>query len=227
ARRVMDRSSAQDPVARRHAQQPRLSPGGDARAAAVQLPQSRRQSRQRFGTGRHQHHESRYSVSPTRAVNGLVGERPDRRPGRSGAGNQGGGRRCQVRPAGTGQCFDSAALRRASMRLFPVTAAVIALAFAAGAAWPVTALAASAEKGKTAYVRHGCWQCHGYAGQGSLPTSGGKVIARTPLPLDAFRSFVRTTDSAMPPYRPAGLTHEELDSLYAYLQSLPKPKAVS
>jgi len=113
------------------------------------------------------------------------------------------------------------------MRLFPVTSAVMALAFVAGAAWPATALAASAEKGKTAYVQHGCWQCHGTAGQGSLPTSGGKVIARTPLPLDAFKSFVRTTNGAMPPYRQAVLADEELDDIYAYLQSLPPPKALS
>jgi len=104
---------------------------------------------------------------------------------------------------------------------------VMALAFAAGAAWPATTLAASAEKGKTAYVQHGCWQCHGTAGQGSLPTRGGKVIARTPLPLDAFKSFVRTTNGAMPPYRQAVLVDEELDDIYAYLQSLPPPKAVS
>ena len=113
------------------------------------------------------------------------------------------------------------------MRSFPVTSAVMVLAFAAGAAWPATALAASAEKGKTAYVQHGCWQCHGTAGQGSLPTSGGKVIARTPLPLDAFKSFVRTTNGAMPPYRQAVLADEELDDIYAYLQSLPPPKALS
>ena len=115
------------------------------------------------------------------------------------------------------------------MHFFPVTAAVmaLALAIAAGVAWPATALAASAEKGETAYVQHGCWQCHGTAGQGSLPTSGGKVIARTPLPLDAFKSFVRTTNGAMPPYRQAVLVDEELDDIYAYLQSLPLPKAVS
>src|SRR3974377_422633 len=112
------------------------------------------------------------------------------------------------------------------MCLFPVSAAVVALFFARGAAWPATALATSAEKGKVAYVQHGCWQCHGNAGQGSLPTSGGKVIARTQLPLDAFKSFVRTTNGAMPPYRQAVLADEELDDIYAYLQSPPPPKAV-
>jgi cytochrome c553 len=113
------------------------------------------------------------------------------------------------------------------MRLFPVTAAVLSLAFATGAVWlATTALAASPEKGKAAYVQHGCWQCHDNAGQGSLPTSGGKIIARTQLPLDAFKSFVRTTNGAMPPYRQVILADEELDDIYAYLQSLPPPKAV-
>ena len=53
------------------------------------------------------------------------------------------------------------------------------------------------------------------------------AAARTPLPLDAFKSFVRTTNGAMPPYRQAVLADEELDDIYAYLQSLPPPKAVS
>ena len=63
--------------------------------------------------------------------------------------------------------------------------------------------------------------------EGSVATSNGKVIARTALPLDAFKSFVRTTNGAMPPYRPAVLTDDELDDIYAYLQSLPQPKAAS
>ena len=113
------------------------------------------------------------------------------------------------------------------MRLVSITAAVMALAFATGAGWPATALAASAEKGKAAYVQHGCWQCHDNAGQGSLAASGGKVIARTQLPLDAFKSFVRTANGGMPPYRQAVLADEELDDIYAYLQSLPPPKAVN
>ena len=29
-----------------------------------------------------------------------------------------------------------------------------------------TANAADAEKGKAAFVRHGCFQCHGFVGQG-------------------------------------------------------------
>jgi mono/diheme cytochrome c family protein len=87
--------------------------------------------------------------------------------------------------------------------------------------------AADAQKGKIAFVQHGCWQCHDFAGEGSIATSNGKVIARTAMPLAAFTSFVRNTNGQMPPYRPAVLSDDELADIYAYLQSLPQPKAAS
>jgi len=85
------------------------------------------------------------------------------------------------------------------------------------------ALAASAEKGKAAYMTFGCWQCHGTQGQGSTVTSGGKVLAPDPMPFEAFVAFVRTTNRTMPPYREAVLSNEDLADIYAYLQSIPKP----
>jgi mono/diheme cytochrome c family protein len=116
-----------------------------------------------------------------------------------------------------------------SMRFEQVfAAAVVALmAFACDFGGQGGALAASAEKGKTAFIHNGCWQCHDYNGQGSVATSNGKVIARTQLPLDAFVSFVRTTNGPMPPYRAPVLSDGDLGDIYAYLQSLPEPKAVS
>ena len=42
----------------------------------------------------------------------------------------------------------------------------------------VAAFAASAEKGKAAYVKNGCWQCHGFVGQGGL---AGPKIAPDPM----------------------------------------------
>lgn len=105
--------------------------------------------------------------------------------------------------------------------------AALALAAAASLAGANNAAAADADKGKIAFTKFGCWQCHGYEGQGSVATSNGRVIARTQLPLDAFKAFVRTTNGAMPPFRPAVLSDEDLDNIYAYLQSRPQPKAVS
>ena len=89
----------------------------------------------------------------------------------------------------------------------------------------VPALAASAENGKVAFVKHGCWQCHDFLGQGSVATSGGRVIANTPLPFEAFKAYVRDPGGAMPPYHVEVLPDSDLADIYAYLESLPKPRA--
>jgi len=83
------------------------------------------------------------------------------------------------------------------------------------------AAAGSGEKGKAAYVRHGCWQCHGFDGQGSV---AGSKIAPNPMPFEAFSDFVRTTSGAMPPYQKAILSDDDLADIYAYLQSVPKAR---
>ena len=85
------------------------------------------------------------------------------------------------------------------------------------------ALAASVENGKIAYVKNGCWQCHGLLGQGSLVTSGGTVLSNSALSFDIFKNFVRSTNRAMPPYREAILSDVDLADIYAYLQSIPQP----
>jgi mono/diheme cytochrome c family protein len=97
------------------------------------------------------------------------------------------------------------------------------LAFAASLVFSYgAALAASAEKGKAAFTKYGCWQCHGHQGQGSIMTSGGKVLAPNPLPYEALVAFVRSTNRAMPPYSEKILPNEDLADIYAYLQSIPK-----
>jgi len=83
--------------------------------------------------------------------------------------------------------------------------------------------AGSPDKGKDNFTKYGCYQCHGYLGQGSSVTSNGKVIYKTELPLEAFMSFVRTTNRAMPPYSEKVLPNQDLEDIYAYLESLPKP----
>ena len=86
----------------------------------------------------------------------------------------------------------------------------------------VACFAASAENGKAAFLKYGCWQCHGTQGQGSVATSNGKVLAPDPLPYEAFSAFVRSTDGAMPPYSEKILPDEELTDIHAYLLSIPK-----
>jgi ubiquinol-cytochrome c reductase cytochrome c subunit len=80
------------------------------------------------------------------------------------------------------------------------------------------ALAASAEKGKSEFLQHGCWQCHGYQGQGGV----GPKLAPNPIPFDTLSNYVRTTSRQMPPFSKQILSDEDLADIYAYLQSVPK-----
>ena len=96
-----------------------------------------------------------------------------------------------------------------------IGAAALAAALVLGQA---SALAASAEKGKAAFLQHGCWQCHGYQGQGGV----GPKLAPNPIPFDTLSNFVRTTNRQMPPFRKEILSDDDLGDIYAYLQSIPK-----
>jgi mono/diheme cytochrome c family protein len=100
------------------------------------------------------------------------------------------------------------------VRIFALGALAASLALAHGAA-----AAPSAENGKTQFVKHGCWQCHGFEGQGSVATSGGTVIADTQLPFDAFMAYVRDPSGSMPPFHSEILSDSDLADIYAYLES--------
>jgi mono/diheme cytochrome c family protein len=106
----------------------------------------------------------------------------------------------------------------------PVYVTLVALATGAGLIPGAAQAAASAENGKVAFVKHGCWQCHGFEGQGSVETSAGRVLYDTKLPFDAFKAYVRDPAGAMPPFHAEILSDSDLADIYAYLESLPKPK---
>jgi ubiquinol-cytochrome c reductase cytochrome c subunit len=82
------------------------------------------------------------------------------------------------------------------------------------------AFAASAENGKTAFIQHGCWQCHGFQGQGGI---AGPKLAPDPIAPEAFTAFVRGSNRLMPPYTEAILPNADLADIHAYLQSIPQP----
>ena len=81
--------------------------------------------------------------------------------------------------------------------------------------------AADVGKGKAAYVKNGCWQCHGDVGQGG---AAGKALAPKPMPFEAFNVFVRNSNGPMPPYPKEILSDGDLADIHAYLQSIPAPK---
>ena len=101
------------------------------------------------------------------------------------------------------------------MRTMKIITAVTATLLLSNAA-----LAASAEKGRIAFVKNGCWQCHGYEGQGG---SAGLKLARTQLPLEAVEAFVRNTNGAMPPFSEKILSKEDLADIYAFISAQPVP----
>ncbi len=93
-------------------------------------------------------------------------------------------------------------------------------AVAAGLVLGLGSVSSASEKGKQLYVKHGCWQCHGFVGQGGI---AGPALAPEVMPVEAMVSFVRNSNRAMPPYKEAILPDADMTEIHAYLVSLPKP----
>lgn len=79
------------------------------------------------------------------------------------------------------------------------------------------------ERGRRIYVKDGCYQCHGREGQGS-PSTGSR-IGPTSLTPAAFTAYVRRPRGEMPPYTAKVLSDAELDDVYAFVMSRPRPAA--
>ena len=73
------------------------------------------------------------------------------------------------------------------------------------------------------YVEMGCWQCHGFQGQGA----GSAALAPNPLPYEAFANQVRRPVNVMPAYSPNVLSDERLRRIYGYMQSIPPAPDIS
>ncbi len=84
---------------------------------------------------------------------------------------------------------------------------------------PAWSWAQTAEKGKESYIKNGCWQCHGFVGQGGIT---GPKLAPDPKPYEFINAFVRHTNGLMPPYTEKILSKEDLADIYAFLKSVPK-----
>ena len=96
--------------------------------------------------------------------------------------------------------------------------ATAALAAALGG-FGTSAMAQSAEKGKAAFMKNGCWQCHGTVGQGAIT---GPKLAPDPKPLAFMQVFIRNSKGPMPPYMEAILSDQDLADIHAYLASIPR-----
>lgn len=97
----------------------------------------------------------------------------------------------------------------------------IAVTLAAAALLAASELPAQTpDDGRVLYVNYGCYQCHGYEGQGGV---AGPRIGPSPYPFIAFAQLVRRPANAMPAYAPGVLDDATLEKIYDYVRTRPAP----
>ena len=84
-------------------------------------------------------------------------------------------------------------------------------------------LAQNVENGKKIFLRDGCYQCHGYAGQGTV---AGARVGPPVLTADGMIRYIRKPAGQMPAFGEAVLSDQEIRDIYAYLKTMPAPKPV-
>jgi ubiquinol-cytochrome c reductase cytochrome c subunit len=85
------------------------------------------------------------------------------------------------------------------------------------------ALGQNADNGKRLFVRDGCYQCHGYAGQGSI---AGARLAPPVLTAQGMAKYIRRPAGAMPAFTDKVVSDQDVADIYAYLKTIPAPKPV-
>ena len=104
------------------------------------------------------------------------------------------------------------------MKIAVLSCAIVAVTFCANVVLAAQAPpAGDAERGKAAFLKYGCYTCHGYEAQG-VP---GRKLAPNPLPYAAFSNFVRSSPGEMPTFTQAVLPDQDLADIHAYLRSKP------
>jgi ubiquinol-cytochrome c reductase cytochrome c subunit len=77
----------------------------------------------------------------------------------------------------------------------------------------------NATNGKKLFETVGCFECHGYAGQGGA--AGPKLI--DPPAWEAFILQLRTPRQQMPPYTTRVLSDQQAADIYAHIKTFPLP----
>jgi len=97
----------------------------------------------------------------------------------------------------------------------------ILLTGVAAMAQQTAAPSGNAQNGKRLFERDGCWECHGWAGQGGRD---GARLADTALSAAQLTRYIRRPTGAMPAYIDKVLSDAEALDIWAYLKSMPAPK---
>jgi mono/diheme cytochrome c family protein len=88
---------------------------------------------------------------------------------------------------------------------------------------PQAAFAQPPRGDRNLYIDYGCYQCHGYEGQGGEALR----IAPSTYPLETFAARVRRPTNEMPAYAREVLSDADLEAIYRYVRSRPEPAAES
>lgn len=84
----------------------------------------------------------------------------------------------------------------------------------------------SVSSGEALYLDYGCYQCHGYEGQGTNASPPVPRIAPTVYPYEAFAAFLRTPVRLMPAYSQEVLSDSQIREIYDFISAIPEPPAV-
>jgi mono/diheme cytochrome c family protein len=108
------------------------------------------------------------------------------------------------------------------MKKTSVRALLVLVALIGGTTAAAQSSTGNAENGKRLYLRDGCYQCHGFAGQGGR---AGARIAAPKFNAQALIMYVRRPAGDMPAYSGKVISDQELTDIYAYLKTFPPAKA--
>ena len=98
-------------------------------------------------------------------------------------------------------------------------AALLVSAIASPVAFAQDTPRGNTANGKKLFETIGCFECHGYAGQGG--NAGPKLIDPPAYP--AFIVQLRTPRNVMPPFTAKVLSDQQAADIYAYISTFPKP----
>jgi mono/diheme cytochrome c family protein len=95
----------------------------------------------------------------------------------------------------------------------------------APAAAALSATSGNVANGKKIFASYGCYECHGFEGQGSKQT-GAPPIGPPAISMSAFARYVRQPTGEMPPYTSKVISDQDLADIYAFLQSIALPPPI-
>jgi mono/diheme cytochrome c family protein len=111
-----------------------------------------------------------------------------------------------------------------NIAVITATVAAISAAVLAGAR-AQDAPHGDAANGKRLYLADGCFTCHGRVGQGGAYNTPAPILAHSAMPFDGFKGQIRNPINDMPAFPAAILSDKDIADIYAFVESLPGPRA--